>query len=193
MTTLYLVRHGQTDWNLATRFQGHSDIPLNETGLEQAAKAARDFNGLAVDAIYASDLARAQQTAKFFAIDSGLPIQSDARLREIYLGAWEGKIINQIREEYPELVSLRRTQPTRYSAPDGETILQVAQRVGSAADEMSAVYPQGKVLVVAHGMSMATLYCLAEEIDLDMAFNYIFDNAEIRPVEWFPGKGKMVV
>jgi probable phosphoglycerate mutase len=191
MTMLFLVRHGQTDWNVATRYQGHSDIPLNETGLQQAATAVQNFSGTPYEAIYASDLQRAQQTAHYFAMDSGLPILSDARLREIFLGEWEGKSIAQIREDYPELVALRRTEPTRYAAPDGETVMEVARRVVAAADEISAAHPHGNVLVVAHGMSMATLYCLSEQMDLNLVFTQIFDNAEIRPVEWFPGKVKL--
>ncbi len=191
MTKLFLVRHGQTDWNLATRYQGHSDIPLNETGLQQAATAVKNFYGTSYEAIYASDLQRAQQTANYFAMDSGLPIISDARLREIYLGEWEGKSINQIREDYPELVALRRAEPTLYAAPDGETVMEVARRVVAAADEISAAYPDGNVLVVAHGMSMATLYCLSEQMDLNLVFTQIFENAEIRPVDWFPGKVKL--
>jgi probable phosphoglycerate mutase len=188
MTKLFLVRHGQTDWNAATRYQGHSDIPLNDTGLQQAETAARDFNGTTVEAIYASDLQRALQTAHYFSMLSGLTIQKDARLREIYLGEWEGQSIAQIREEYPELVALRKENPTHYAAPGGETVMELAHRVVAAADAISESHPNGNVLVVAHGMSMATLYCLAEEIDLNLVFTHIFSNTEIRPVEWVPGK-----
>jgi broad specificity phosphatase PhoE len=191
MTKLFLVRHGQTDWNVATRYQGHSDIPLNETGLQQAATAVQNFSGTPYEAIYASDLQRAQQTAHYFAEDSGLPIESDVRLREIFLGEWEGKSIAQIRDDYPDLVALRRAEPTRYAAPDGETVLEVARRVVEAADEISAAHPDGNVLIVAHGMSMATLYCLSQQMDLNLVFTQIFDNAEIRPVEWYPGKVKL--
>lgn len=191
MTKLFLVRHGQTDWNVATRYQGHSDIPLNETGLQQAATAVQNFTGTPYEAIYASDLQRAQQTAHYFSMDSGLPILSDGRLREIFLGEWEGKSFSQIRDDYPELVALRRAEPTRYASPNGETVMEVARRVVAAADDISAAHPDGNVLVVAHGMSMATLYCLSKQMDLNLVFTQIFDNAEIRPVEWYPGKVKL--
>ena len=86
-----LWRHGQTDWNLANRFQGHSDIPLNETGIDQARKAAPLLYGLRPSKIISSDLIRAKQTAQELANISRLPIHIDSGLRETNGGKWEGK------------------------------------------------------------------------------------------------------
>ena len=188
MTTLYLVRHGQTDWNLNNLYQGHSDIPLNETGKQQAMQAVQNQNGLVYDAIYASDLIRAQQTAGYFSQKSGLPIQTDARLREIYMGKWEGMRFAEIRQQYPDLVKAREKNPSIHGAPGGETLRDLARRIIAAADDICRAHPDGKVMIVAHGLSMSTLYCLANHIDLDKAFEYIPDNAEIRQVEWVAGK-----
>ena len=191
MTTLYLVRHGQTDWNLQGIYQGHSDIPLNDTGKQQAQESVKNQNGLVYDAIYASDLIRAQQTAGYFAQKSGLPIHTDARLREIYMGKWEGMRFNEIRQQYPDLVAAREKRPTINGAPGGETVRDLACRIIEATDEICEAHPDGKVLIVAHGLSMSTLYCLANHIDLDKAFEYIPQNAEVRQVEWIPGKVKI--
>jgi probable phosphoglycerate mutase len=86
-----LWRHGQTDWNLANRFQGHSDIPLNETGIDQARKAAPLLYGLRPSKIISSDLIRAKQTAQELANISRLPIHIDSGLRETNGGKWEGR------------------------------------------------------------------------------------------------------
>ena len=86
-----LWRHGQTDWNLANRFQGHSDIPLNETGIDQARKAAPLLFGLRPSKIISSDLIRAKQTAQELANISRLPIHIDPGLRETNGGKWEGR------------------------------------------------------------------------------------------------------
>ncbi len=86
-----LWRHGQTDWNLANRFQGHSDIPLNETGKDQARKAAPLLYGLRPSKIISSDLIRAKQTAQELANISRLPIHIDPGLRETNGGKWEGR------------------------------------------------------------------------------------------------------
>ena len=95
---IILWRHGQTDWNIQNRFQGHSDIPLNEVGIEQARRAAPLLRNLKPDRIIASDLMRAQQTAQALADICGLPIHTDAGLRETNGGKWEGRTGAENRE-----------------------------------------------------------------------------------------------
>ena len=96
---IILWRHGQTDWNIENRFQGHSDIPLNDTGHRQVKKAAPLLKNLAPDRIISSDLIRAQQTAQALADICQLPVAIDAGLRETHGGKWEGKTGAQNREE----------------------------------------------------------------------------------------------
>ena len=101
-----LWRHGQTDWNLANRFQGHSDIPLNETGIDQARKAAPLLYGLRPSKIISSDLIRAKQTAQELANISRLPIHIDSGLRETNGGKWEGRTGAENRaEDYEKFVN----------------------------------------------------------------------------------------
>ena len=88
---LVIWRHGQTDWNIENRFQGHSDIPLNSVGHYQAEHAAKILEAMKPTHIIVSDLIRAQQTAEKLATRVGLPIQTDPRLRETNGGNWEGK------------------------------------------------------------------------------------------------------
>jgi len=103
---IVLWRHGQTDWNLANRFQGHSDIPLNQTGVEQARRAAPLLFGLRPSKIIASDLIRAKQTAEELANLSKLPIHIDPGLRETNGGKWEGRTGAENRaDEYEKFVN----------------------------------------------------------------------------------------
>jgi 2,3-bisphosphoglycerate-dependent phosphoglycerate mutase len=90
VTTLLLVRHGETDWNAEGRLQGHTDRPLNEHGRRQARELAARLAGEQVDAIYASDLVRARETAEILGAQLGLPVAVDPDLREKNWGNWEG-------------------------------------------------------------------------------------------------------
>src|SRR5919206_4482332 len=90
VTTLLLVRHGETDWNAEGRLQGHTDRPLNDVGRRQARELAERLAGEGADAIYASDLARAKETAEIVGARLGLPVVIDADLREKNWGTWEG-------------------------------------------------------------------------------------------------------
>src|SRR5205807_6477394 len=100
MTTLLLVRHGETDWNRDGRWQGHSDTRLNERGREQARELAGQIDG--VDVIYSSDLARARETAEILAAELGIEVHVDQRLRERGFGAWEGLTSTEIEDRDAE-------------------------------------------------------------------------------------------
>src|SRR3954471_7990952 len=102
MTTILLARHGETDWNLQRRVQGHSDTPLNETGRAQALALAETLDGAELDAIYASDLERAYDTAQFVAQRKGLPVTPLPELRERNFGTWEGLTDSEILERFPQ-------------------------------------------------------------------------------------------
>jgi len=143
-----LWRHGQTSWNREHRFQGQTDIPLDETGVAQAGHAARRLAPLRPHAIFASDLSRAQQTAASLARLTGLAVTPDKDLRERFGGDWEGLSDAEIRERYP-------AERVTWNPPNGEPTLVVADRVagaltriaGSLADDQLAV-------VVGHGAAL---------------------------------------
>ena len=101
VVTLVVWRHGQTTYNVERRFQGQSDVPLNEVGLRQAAAAARHLAALRPAAIYSSDLSRASVTAEALARLTGLTVQLDKDLRERSGGSWEGLTEAEIREQFP--------------------------------------------------------------------------------------------
>ncbi len=149
MTTLLLVRHGETDWNLEHRVQGHTDRPLNATGLEQALTLASQLAAEQLVAVYASDLARARETAAIVAHRHGLDVTVDADLREKHFGSWEGLTEVEIAQRFPDAV--------RGQWGDGETTAAIAARAVAAVERIRATHPAGTVLVVSHGGTMRAI------------------------------------
>jgi phosphoserine phosphatase len=129
--TLVLIRHGQTEWNLQHRTQGHQDSPLTAKGTHQAERAGRAVAGLVIDSFHCSDSGRTVQTA---AIIQELnhrfpPVVQDARLRELHFGDWEGLRHEEIVERFPELYAVYRDDPASFRAPNGESFREQQDRL----------------------------------------------------------------
>ncbi len=158
---LVLWRHGQTLWNLEQRFQGQSDIPLDETGQAQAERAARLLAALRPDMIVSSDLSRATATAAPLARLTGLEVVLDKDLRERHGGSWEGLTDEQIRERYP-------AEHASWMPPDGEPPAAVADRVAGALWRAAAAVHDGLAVLVSHGaalrLGMSRLLGMPEEL-----------------------------
>jgi probable phosphoglycerate mutase len=149
-----LWRHGQTVWNAERRFQGQSDIPLNETGQAQAGRAARLLASLRPDLIVSSDLSRASGTAAALAQLTGLEVTPDKDLRERHGGGWEGLTDGEIRARYP-------AEHASWSPPDGEPSAVVADRVAGALQRIADRLAEderdgasGLAVVVSHGAAL---------------------------------------
>ena len=149
---LVLWRHGQTVWNAERRFQGQSDIPLDETGQAQAERAARLLAGLRPDMIVSSDLSRAASTAAALARLTGLEVTLDKDLRERHGGRWEGLTDTEIRARYP-------VEHANWDPPDGEPTTTVAERVAGALHRIAATAGElgmttRLAVVVSHGAAL---------------------------------------
>jgi broad specificity phosphatase PhoE len=149
VTTILLARHGETDWNVQRRVQGHSDTPLNETGRAQALALAETLEGAQLDAIYSSDLARALETAQVVAERKKLTVRIVPELRERNFGTWEGLTDTEVLERFPLAKS--------GSWGDGETKEEMTVRVLLALRRIAAAHPGGRVLVVTHGGPVRSL------------------------------------
>jgi broad specificity phosphatase PhoE len=161
VSTLLLVRHGETDWNRDGRWQGHSDTHLNDSGREQAARLADELDG--VDVIYSSDLARARETAEIVAERVDLPVHLDQRLRERSFGAWEGKTGPEIESEFA--AAHAKWLAGGPGADDAEPFAEFAARVESFVAEVVARHPDETVLIVAHGGSIRVIHARAQGLD----------------------------
>lgn len=150
-TTLFLARHGETDWNRDHRWQGHADTELNELGRGQARELAERLADEPIAAVYASDLSRARETAEIVARIRGLSVNIDERLREINFGDWEGLTTAEIEERFPEAAEEWRTNDGFHEFTGGETYGQMGERVVAALGEIAGAHPDEHVLVVLHG------------------------------------------
>jgi uncharacterized phosphatase len=140
VTTILLARHGETEWNHEGRWQGWADPPLNDLGRDQARELADQLKTTPFDAVYASDLRRAHETAVILAAPHDMGVVTDAGLREIDVGAWSGLTRAEIAERFPD-----------GERPDGETRDQHSVRVLAAVERIARAHPGERVLVVAHG------------------------------------------
>jgi len=186
MTEFWLIRHGQTDWNLTGRWQGQSPDapPLNDTGHAQALAVLNLLPRTSFAAIYSSDLLRAKQTAELIGAPLSLPITFEPRLREMNLGAWEGMLSENIKAQYPHELGEREKNPFDTHAPQGESPREVAERVITAADEIAGKHPNDSILIVSHGVALAVMICHAQGIPLSNVYEHIPENAKPYHVEW---------
>lgn len=153
---LVIWRHGQTDWNIENRFQGHSDIPLNSVGHYQAEHAAKILEAMGATRIIASDLIRAQQTAEKLSALTGLPVETDARLRETNGGNWEGKTGLENRANDSARFIGWISGDDGPAGEIGERRSEVALRAEAAAQD-ALESAEGTVVFVTHG---GTARCL---------------------------------
>ena len=157
-TFVYFVRHGETDYNAVNRIQGQTDIPLNEDGLRQAECAGKRLKNKHFDVIYSSDLDRAMVTAQKIA--DGREITGDLRLREWNLGHWQGKLMSEVRELYPEEVAVLGER-VDIVVKDGESALQLRDRAAAFVTEIVRKHPSKEILCVTHGGFMRTFLMYA--------------------------------
>jgi alpha-ribazole phosphatase len=179
MTRLLLTRHGETDWNARQRYQGQTDVPLNETGRRQAAALAKRLAGEKVSAILASDLQRSQETALEIAALHGLPVQTEPRLREIALGEWEGLTYAQARERWAEEMDAWFADPLHVAPPGGETLAQVSGRIQSVLEKVGRFGTDETIILASHGGPLRVLLCLALGMDVQAHWRFRLDVASI--------------
>ena len=165
---IILLRHGETEWNVANRVQGHGDSRLTAAGRAQARSLAQRLAGEHFDLLVASDLGRALETAQPLAEASGHAIRRDARLRERNFGAGEGLSYEEITRRYPGgfprvgTASASESSDAEidpdYAIPGGESRRQFHERVAAAFESLAAEHPEARIVVVTHGGVLGALY-----------------------------------
>lgn len=173
MLSLYLVRHGQTDFSAHNRFCGSIDPPLNATGVAMAeALGARYGAGPSAGerwrAIYASPLVRTQQTAAPTARAAGIGLTIEDGLREIAYGEWEGRPEADVQREDSARFAAWAAHPGHVAPPGGESGYDIAARAMAAIGRIRAAHSDGKVLVVSHKATLRVIICALTGIDVDL-------------------------
>lgn len=157
MTEIIIIRHGETEWNKTGRFQGHSDVPLSAEGRAQAEALGRNLRIDHVDAIYASDLARAMETAAPLAVRFGLDVIPDPALRELNFGAWEGRNFRDVNAECQDAMKRFYNDPERADIPDSENFTDFQKRVAGCVRTIAAEQRGKRVVIVSHGAAIRIL------------------------------------
>ncbi|HXZ08747.1 MAG TPA: histidine phosphatase family protein [Paraburkholderia sp.] len=196
-TQVILIRHGETDWNRIKRIQGHIDIPLATSGVEQAQQLARRLQheakeGAGLDAIYSSDLLRAQQTAQPIASALGLSLQLREGLRERSYGSFQGHDSDEIAARFPDEYSQWQTRDPGFAPPDGESQRAFYHRVLHAVEPIVAAHPGGRIACVAHGGVLDCVYRFANGLSLDAPRTYALLNTSMNVVDFDGGTATVI-
>jgi broad specificity phosphatase PhoE len=174
MTQVLVVRHGETDWNREGRWQGQGGPGLNDTGRAQAARIAARLARLRIDALYTSDLDRAEQTAAVIGAAVGREPQPDQGLREVDNGDWRGLTRAQVRQRNP--AGYRRWLRGEPGWHGGETYDEMHARVVGTLDRLLAVHRRGRIVLVSHGGAVRAI--VAHAVGLPAHDRVHIDGAE---------------
>ena len=168
---LLLARHGQTAWNAGRRFQGGSDVGLSDVGRAQAAALGRAVHARPLAAAYVSPMRRAVETAEIALTGTGIPLVPLEELRELSLGEWEGRTVDEVRALEGDPYAAWVRAPLDCPPPGGEPLPAVCARVLRAVERIDAAHPNGAdVLVVAHGGVISVYLCHL----LGLSFNHLW-------------------
>jgi 2,3-bisphosphoglycerate-dependent phosphoglycerate mutase len=188
VTEILLIRHGETAWNAIKRLQGHLDVPLNAAGERQAAALGRALRDESLDAIIASDLQRARQTAQAIAEPSGMQVVCDPGLRERCYGAFEGLLYPEISQRYPEAHAAWQRRDIDARFPPGvhiaETLREFSQRAVSTISRLVSAGKYRRVALVTHGGVLECAYRAGQGLGFDRARDFEILNASINRFAW---------
>ncbi len=176
MGRLYLIRHGETDSNRSFRFQGQTDIELNEKGRAQAQVLAQHFKDIYLDTVYCSSLKRAAQTAAPLAETHGLKAVTVDDLKEIAFGRWEGLSYEEINSQGIGEIDEFFKNPALCHVPGGENFTDVAARVAPFFKQCLKEMDEKDIAIVSHGGIIRVLLCLFLEMDLNKIWNFSVGN-----------------
>ncbi|MGA8140290.1 MAG: histidine phosphatase family protein [Desulfobaccales bacterium] len=192
MTRIILVRHGQTPWNKDKIFRGSRDIPLNDTGREEARLAGEWLNGEAIQAAYCSPLSRARDTAEAIARHHDLPVEDLPGLSDLCYGDWEGLPLTEVKVKYADLYQRWETAPHTVRFPQGETLEEVKQRGLAAVAAVLARHPDQTVLLAAHRAVNKVLIAAFIGLDNSHFWRIGQDTTAINRFHWTGGAWQIV-
>ncbi len=183
MIKLYLIRHGETEWNTVKRFQGWTDIELSEKGLKQAELLGKRFENIHIDELYASPLKRAVKTAEGISKASGLEIKTSEYFKEINFGAWEGKTRSELSELYGSEFDDFIKHPQDLPFPGEGNFDNVTKRIKKGLDEVLDGKDDVSIAIVSHGGIIRLMIKYLLDIKEDLYNSTWIDNTSISLVE----------
>ncbi|MGI6120256.1 MAG: histidine phosphatase family protein [Desulfosporosinus sp.] len=193
MTRIILTRHGETIWNIERRVQGSLDSPLTEKGILQARSLAARLINEGINYIYSSDSLRAISTAEEIRCVLGLEtVYKKKALREFAFGEWEGRIWQELREEYPDIFKIWDLEPHLVTIPGGENMELVTERAWNFLQQIITLHPEKTVCLVTHGLTLKMLvtkalgYEVHEWARTPWQYNTALNIFEIVGHQWIP-------
>ncbi len=160
-TRIIAIRHGETDWNVQTRIQGHMDIDLNDKGLWQASRLAPSLADEGLAQVYTSDLSRAKVTAQAFAHALAIPLLEDLGLRERHFGIYEGLTWQELEELHPQEARAWKSRDPHWVPPQGESLEMFRLRIVTTINGLAAKHLGEQIAIVTHGGVLDVLYRVA--------------------------------
>jgi alpha-ribazole phosphatase len=186
VTTLYLIRHGETEGSDTKRYKGTLDVPLSDRGIEQVEHLSRYIRrAVELTAVYCSDLSRALKSAEIIARPHSLSPVVVPSLRERNFGHWEGMSFDEIKVKYPQEFAAWAGNPMAFSPVNGETTLQVRDRVVEGFETILRVHPGERIAIVAHGGVNRVILCHILGIPLENIFRVDQDFAALNIIEFW--------
>ncbi len=183
MSTLLLVRHGETELKSSLRYWGHTDVKLGALGIEQAERLRDLLSTEKIDVIYSSSLERASKTAEIIASRHNAEIITCAELREVNFGDIEGLTFNEVSQRYPEVVKSWIEGNLELKYPGGESLSEFAKRVTSFTRRLKNVAPEQTALIVAHSGVLRLLMCHLMDIGPQNWWRFRLDFASLSVIE----------
>ncbi|MBF8984488.1 histidine phosphatase family protein [Lutibacter sp. B2] len=184
MTKLFLIRHGETTWNVESKAQGAKNIELSEVGRQQAAYLAERISKYKIDYIFSSDLDRAYETASIIGGKINKEVSQIGDLREMSFGKWEGLTQKQIKEVYKEHFIVWRNNPHKADIPDGERLIDVQNRALRAVNDVVDKHKGKNILIVSHGVTIKTIILGIMGIGLSDFYKITQNNTCINVIEY---------
>ncbi len=188
MTSIYLVRHGQTAWNREEIFRGRTDVPLNETGVKQAELAGQYFKGMEIHGIYSSPLARAWETAQKIAQFQNLKVDPLEGILDMSFGNWEGHAHQEIREMDGETYRQWVESPHLVKLPGGESLDDVRGRAMGTLEEVIRKHQRETLILVSHRVICKVLICAILGLDNSHFWQIAQDTTAINLIQYKNGK-----
>ncbi len=188
MTSIYLVRHGQTAWNKEEIFRGRTDVPLNETGLRQAELAGEYFKEMEIHAIYSSPLSRALETAQKIAQSHDIKVQPLQGILDMSFGRWEGQSHLDIQKNDREIYRQWREEPHLVRLPSGESLDDVRVRAMAALEEVIRNHPGKTLILVSHRVVNKVLICGILGLDNSHFWQITQDTTAINLIKYKEGQ-----
>ncbi len=168
MVTIYLTRHGQTEWNIEKRLQGHGNSPLTDAGIKRAEELSKRLKDIKIECIYTSPIERAYKTASILKGNKEIELITHDGSKEMNFGDFEGKITEEVMQENPDWdINLIMQGNLEMRAPNGETLAEVRERVSKAMDEIIKDNDGKSILIVAHGITLKAIMNYFKDKDVN--------------------------